>query len=401
MKKRDSLNYITKYILLMYIGLFIFTSICRQFLLFGVLDLRYPTLIIGVSIIAVGVINVIRETYIRVQTRNLWLWLYILFVILCNFMWKSNQIQINEDGFRKLVILHIFNLCGFLVSGLFSKYITEQFIWKMIFFSCVILAISMILVYVGIPIDTIWGTGRKGANIIKESSNLTRNILGQNIRVAGYAEDPNYATLFLTLGFISLYQIKNLRQLYRIIFKVIFLVGIVIANSNTVVISFLVSIVVMLSILKINKSEHFILCVVFWGIVALVFLMPILEIGNSLTTLSSRYDMWDNAFVLFKKNPILGNGLSSFRSIHSWYVHCHSTYWSILSESGVIAFTALICYLYKTSLAIKDNKIKFLLIFYIIYCMMFDMTYMQITVVIFSLLPEVNISEQRKSVIYY
>lgn len=159
----------------------------------------------------------------------------------------------------------------------------------------------MILVYVGIPIDTIWGTGRKGANIIKESSNLTRNILGQNIRVAGYAEDPNYATLFLTLGFISLYQIKNLRQLYRIIFKVIFLVGIVIANSNTVVISFLVSIVVMLSILKINKSEHFILCVVFWGIVALVFLMPILEIGNSLTTLSSRYDMWDNAFVLFKK----------------------------------------------------------------------------------------------------
>lgn len=394
MRKSDDINCITLYILTIYSGLFIYTSICRQFLLFGILDLRYLTLIVGLILIFIGVIRTIRLRKIILRKKNIFLLTYILLILMCNLMWSVNKIQQNGDGFKKLIILHLFNIVGFCVVSLFSKYISNQFLWKAILVACTVLVISMFLVYIGIPIESIWGTGRKGVNIISTNTNLTRNVLRQSIRVAGYAEDPNYATLFLFVGIMSSFQIQCLHKYHRVVITLIFICAIVIANSNTVFIALVVSAVVMVIALKVNKSDITIFLFIYLMIAALVFILPVLRIGNTLTTLSSRYDMWNNAFKLFRRNPILGNGLSSFRSIHSWYVHCHSTYWSILSESGIIAFFCWLSYLYLTVIEVKNSKIRYLLIFYSIYCMMFDMTYMQITVIIFCLIPEVYIHEQ-------
>ena len=403
MKKECDLNTGIRIMLTVYTFLYIFTSICRQFLLFSCFDLRYLAFVIGCFLIVLKLIYIFRQGRIRIEKRNLLLALYILFIIICNFMWFFNQIQINEEGFRKLIILHIFNICGFLIFIMYNEYITVNLIWKTILFSTFVLTLSMFLVYFGVPIESIWGTGRKGINIIQENSNLTRNLFRQNVRAAGYAEDPNYATLFLALGILSLYQMRGLQHSFRFCLSLLFIGTILIANSNTVFISLVVSVGIMVIFTRCRKSECYIFLLVYFIIAVLVFILPIMEIGNSLITLASRYDMWNNAFRLFLNNPLLGNGLSSFRSIHSWYVHCHSTYWSILAESGILAFLIMLSYLYTTSIKVKDNVIRWLLIFFSIYCMMFDMTYMQITVVIICLVPEVYINEyqNRKNPIYY
>lgn len=377
--------------------LFVFTSICRQFHFAGFLDLRYVTLFLGVVLVAKYLFtNHVKK--VVVQKRNMYLFAYFLLGILSNISWFFNGININEEGFRKLVILNVFNICGVIVFSLYTNFFSKHQIWKWILFSCVVLVLSMFLAYIGIDMESIWGTGLKGTNIIDDSTNLTRNLLGEGIRAAGYAEDPNYATLFMVMGILAAVICCNSNLKFVNMF--IFLYGIIIANSNTVIISLVFGLIISVIIMKIKRSDYFVYSCLFGMICIFIVLLPIIRPADSLLTLHSRYDMWNNAMILFLRNPLIGNGWSSFRCIHSWYVHCHSTYWEILSENGVIAFASYIIYCQKTAAILDDYKIKYLVTCYFIFCMMFDMSYMQISTVILFLLPEVYINEKRKSIVY-
>lgn len=376
--------------------LFVFTSICRQFRFAKVLDLRYPAFIIGVIII-VRYLIMNQKSELRIAKRRLFIYGYFTVAILSNICWLFNGIKISTEGFYKLITLHAFNIVGIIVFTIYVEYYMSSKIWKWIIFSCVILMISMLLAYWGINMEIIWGSGLKGANIVDGATNLTRNLIGENIRASGYAEDPNYATLFMVIGIIAAFYSYKGGVKYIYIFS--FLLGIALANSNTVVISILISMLISVFIRKINKSEDFMYSFMFFGICLTIVLLPILGIREDLLTLRSRYAMWQNAMKLFMKNPLLGNGWTSFRSTHLWYVHCHSTYWEILCENGILAFICYIGYCKRTLLSVNSYGIKFLLICYCIYSMMFDMSYMQIGVLVLYLIPEVYIYEERTDII--
>lgn len=377
--------------------LFIFTSICRQFLFAGVLDLRYITFILG-GIMVTGHLLMNYKSVLVVEKRKLYLISYFLLAIFSNIRWLFNGISINEEGFWKLVILFAFNICGIIVFSLYREFYNTKRIWKWILISCSVLVISMYLAYIGIDMKTIWGTKLKGVNIIDNTTNLTRNMLRVGIRAAGYAEDPNYATLFLILGIVAAFTCCHGK--IRYIFLIFLGGGILIANSNTVVISTVLSIVITILVVRINKSEKFIYSLLFCGIITMIVVLPLTRAGDSLLTLNSRYDMWINAMHLFLDSPLIGNGWTSFRSIHLWYVHCHNTYWEILCENGILAFSCYLLYYYKTLLTANSMQIKFLLLCYCIYSMMFDMSYMQIGVVILCLLPEVDIYGEEKNIVF-
>lgn len=384
-----------------YTFLFVYTSICRQFLFGGVIDLRYVTLILGGVLVGVKIITQ-RSMILRIHKKNIWLFGYFFIVIVSNIMWMFNGIQMNQEGFLKLVILFTFNACGIIFFSIYKDNVPLEYIWKCILFSSSILLISMYLAYFGIDMELIWGSGLKGKNIIEESTNLTRNLLGENIRAAGYAEDPNYATLFMVLGILSSFKVVKNDMKY--IFSVLFISGMVIANSNTVIISVIAAAFVIIVMYNIGNSERFIFSLLFVAVIVAFILLPYYRIGDSLLTLYSRYNMWENAKELFLRSPLLGSGLSSFRCIHTWYVHCHSTYWQMLCENGIFALLCFIAYYMKTFMGTKEKKTKFLLICYCIFCMMFDMSYMQISVVILYLLPEVEWNERVKeteSAVFY
>ena len=388
-------------LVLIYTFLFIYTSICRQFHFAGFMDMRYVTLILGMMLIGGNIVTNFDFKF-NFHKKNIWLFAYFLLVIASNIMWLFNKIKINEEGFQKLIILFIFNICGIIFFSIYKDAIELEFIWKCIFFSTIILLISMYLAYGGVDMEVIWGSGLKGKNIIEESSNLTKNLLGKNVRAAGYAEDPNYATLFMMLGILSAFKV--LRGQIKYFFSLMFVSGIIIANSNTVIISIVIAVLIIILIYAIKNSEKIIISVLFIGIVMSFILLPHFRVGDSLLTLSSRYNMWENAKNLFLSSPLLGSGLSSFRCIHTWYVHCHSTYWQMLCENGILALTCFVVYYMKTFFCVKDESVKFILICYCIFCMMFDMSYMQITVVIIYLLPEVEWNgktKKAKSIVLY
>lgn len=369
--------------------LFVFTSICRQFLFAKVLDLRYLTLFLGIFLILRYFLHTGQFTKIVIKKCDIGLILYYIFAVVSNLKWFSNRLTFNEEGFKKLLVLMLFNVCGILTFGLCLNFYNNYLVWRWIHFSCIVLSVSMIAAYLGVDMVAIWGTGRKGANLISESTNLTRNILGQNIRAAGYAEDPNYATLFMLLGIISTFVIcKNV--FHKIVSTSLFLLGIILANSNTVIISILVATIVVFIIYRVNRSEKPIILGLFFTLMILVFFLPYFRIGDSLTTLHSRYDMWNNAMALFLMNPLLGNGWTAFRSFHTWYVHCHNTYWEILCENGIFALFFYLSYYYRTIIQSEIALNKYILIVYFIFCMMFDMSYMQIGIVLIYLLPKVR-----------
>ena len=93
-------------------------------------------------------------------------------------------------------------------------------------------------------------------------------------------------------------------------------------------------------------------------------------------TLTTRFAMWEGAQELFIKSPLIGSGITSFRTFfeisHSnWYVQCHSTFWQVLSETGLIG----LFFYSNTLINALDKKEKLTSYFLVIVFIIWSMTY--------------------------
>lgn len=410
--KQKGMNFIMKInlnknLFNLYSFLFIYTMINREFLLLG-MDLRYVVLILGIFLVLISFITRNKlDLKIEITKNNsidrIYKLLILLFIwsLFSNISWIWNGLEKFPKEIINQNILIFNNLLSIIVFKKFKKYIDEEKIKKMVIFSCAILVVSFILTGMGYSLSQISGSNVR--SMVKASVGATehKNIFGGNFRIAGYAEDPNYASIFLVLGAITALQL-NCKKKLRYMFFLIFLIAFGFSCSKTILISFILGMLYLFCIRTFKKRcfSKFVNIVFTIGIAILVIILPISGLLSTHTTMTTRFKMWNMAKVLFLNSPLIGNGINSFKSYINaqynglWYVQPHSTYWQLLSETGMIGFIIFIKLMINCLNNSELSKYnKYLLFIFFIFIINFETIQLQIFVYIILVL---NLFSEKK-----
>lgn len=384
---------LTEKIFQVFLALYIFTTFNREFVFLG-FDLRYLGVFLAVVLIVTYFIKRGKHGWI-VQTDSisrLFCGFYCV-IVLCNISWLWNNLLYDSKVVINLFILEAYNILAFVVFMLYWKSITEDRLHRLIIFSCLILALSMIWVYMGNDIPELFTTGvrvKSGGAIDGENHNL----FGQPIRVSGFAEDPNYATLFSVIACaVALQSITH--PLSKMVLSILFLFATCLAASRTVLIGVFFALTLLLLRHMVPRTKKLTLLLAFMPILV-CFYLPFSSFTIPLNTVAVRLEMWRSAFQLFLKNPLIGNGLASFRCYFSslfngtWFVQAHSTWWQLISECGMIAPIFLLYIIYKRLLSDSNEKYFFCVVVFLCFSCAFESTYMQIFLVVLYLLRSKN-----------
>ena len=113
-----------------------------------------------------------------------------------------------------------------------------------------------------------------------------------------------------------------------------------------------------------------------------LLLLPNLALFGDMATMDIRYSMWQSASELFLDNPVIGAGTSSVRSqlflSRGIYGQCHSTWWQVVSEQGLIG---IICFMLVWIKALREARSGFLvlaLVTTLVGSINFEIVYLQI-----------------------
>lgn len=387
-----------------YLLLFIFSMVNREFLPFGI-DLRMIELPLGFLIICINLIS--SKLVIKIDKEdsigNSLIFFYIITMLL-TISWLWNGLKVNEQKLINEMILlsNVFICC--IVVYFNKKTLNFEFINKTVIVSCVVLSVSMILVDRGVPFEKIMGAS-DAASIYNSSELISnKNLYGESFRSAGYASDPNYATMLLLIGVITTIKSKEIKKIIKIVLNIFFLLCIGLSFSRTIVLTSIVLGLYIWLIKKINISDSKIK-ILSKSLLVIVVLVEIIipfiaDFLNFLPmTLTTRFEMWKNAGKLFLQSPIIGNGLTSFRSyfaINHWYVQAHSTYWQILSELGIVGLVLYIRILFNSIDKSINNKYNyFLTLVFIIWIMTCETIALQFSIFILYIL---TLQEKKKNI---
>lgn len=378
---------IVKLMYKLYAFIFIFTMINREFLFLGI-DLRYILLVLGLVLIFYRLGNSNKEQFkIENEKKNkdfrnlaiLFIWCFA-----SNIAWIWNGLEINTTKFTGQMILLANNFIALIVFYLYRKYFQQENINKTIIFSCCILMFSFILISLGFELYQISGSDVRSLVKASEMAEDHKNIYGGSFRLAGYAEDPNYASIFWIIGIIATMQSKIARR-YKFLFVICFIISFGFSCSKTILISFFVGflyIMIQKLLLKYGykKIINFIITI---SIVSICFILPKTDLLVSMSTMRTRFMMWNMANTIFEQNPITGNGIDSFKSYINqqynggWYVQPHSTYWQLLSETGIIGFVIFAMLMYSTLNKARNKYANFLIFIYFMFAINFETIQLQ------------------------
>lgn len=387
---------------------FIISMFNRELLPFGI-DLRYVQVIIGGILGAIFIYEWLKgKTSIKFNRFIILVIIFYTYIFIVNFMWLKNGLPINKSDFINMIILSFTNFISILVFYLYKNYISFKKINVYLIISLTILLFSIFMLYNGYKLEEIMG----GAYTGYYSGNGNINFFGQNIRYAGYAQDPNYASFFIWIAMIScIFFTKN--KIVKSVVVLFSICGIFLSASKTILISIMVSIIV-IPIMNLIKNRNKKLEINIWriGIVSILIapyvvvkIMQYLDGSFSMDTMSTRLSMWKNATSLFESNFILGNGITSFRSYFSiqprgWYVHSHSSIFQLLSETGVIGFVLfLLLILYLIN--ISNKYYKYILVTFLIFSLTTELLHLSIFAFVIGLIPAILLSENREKEILH
>ena len=385
-----------------YLFLFIFSMVNREFLPFG-LDLRMIELPMGALIIFIKLIRT--KLVIKIDKEDKIGNALIIFYIataLLTVSWLWNGLKLNEQKLINELILigNVFICC--IVVYFNKKMLDFEFLYKCVIISCIVLSISMILVNNGVPFEKIMGA--KDASFQYNSSELASNsnLYGKSYRVAGYASDPNYATMLLLIGIITTIKSKKIFRPIKLTLSIFFILCIGLSFSRSIIIASVIFAIYIWIIRKMKISESKMKLVgkiLFIGFILIEILLPF--ISSSLTflpkTLTTRFAMWNSAKELFFRSPIIGNGLTSFRNyfaINNWYVQAHSTYWQILSELGIVGMILYIRMIFRViDKSVKNKYNYFLVLVFVVWIMTCESIALQFSIFVLYIL---NLEEEKK-----
>lgn len=367
-----------------FLFIFVLTSFNRELLFFGV-DFRYVGFALEVFLLLLGLTR--NEFVIRIgKLEKMFLGFYLL-VLVSNLAWEFNDLIVEPELMFNLSVLNIYNFLAFLVFWLYKEHIDSEELSRMILISGVVLLLSMIWVYTGNTFPE-YITRASRTMTVDNGLGEHHNLFGQGFRVAGFAEDANYATLFCVISIATaLYHTK--KAILRVVLCIAFAFGASISFSRTILLGTFFALLIVNIHRVFPELDNLVnRCFVF-GTFILSIILPFLGLQNMLQTVSTRFMFWRNAADLFLRSPLIGNGLGAFRHYQSslynytWYVQCHNTWWQILSEHGLIAAVLMIYILVFELTHVSSNYKKFSVILLSVFFCSCETVYLQIFVLIF------------------
>lgn len=390
-----------------YFFLFIFTTINREFVFFGI-DLRF--ILVALSFIIL--INKILFSKLNIILKNLnkyeiLLIVFYILLFLSNIMFIFNNEEFIINEFISLMILHINNFLALLVFILNKEQITFNKTIKYLKIAIIVLALSFVCLLFNIPIPSIFTSGERMISIGFEHYNL----FGGNFRISGFAEDANYAFLFFYTMFLLLLK-KKCSSNEKLILIICFF-GMAFSFSKTQILMIVPTLLIYILVFKLQISiinKKFIILV----ILLIIFLSPIIlmkfNVLGSMQTLSTRYTLWGNAMDMFQRNYFFPSGIGGFRFYNyynyiDWMVQTHSTYIEVLTEIGIIPFFILMVICYKC--AIKYKGTFFLVLFnYLCFSITYETLYLQyfifVIYILYVCIPNINgIENNEKKVLFF
>lgn len=317
----------------------LFVTFNRELLVLGE-DARVLPIGLGLCLYLVGLVRCFRENrWPRPQlagTNHYLLW-YFVFALVCNVAWLWSDLQMVEDQFATVVMANVLNLFFWFTIIVFRRLLTWRAVSFGIHVSGVFLFLSMLLVYRGFDL-------RNGLSDYPGgySDGISSTPLGM-VRYAGFAQDPNFASLFMIIwGTVALFDAWRTR-------KISFLFAVPFAGFGYIM-SFSKSILVMLAVAIVFVAlNRFVVGAIAkeLALVGLIFgtLLAAFGLINLPTeTLQIRTLLWQEPIKWLSQSPIIGNGLTAARSANleqGWYLQIHSTVVQTLIELGIVGLLLL------------------------------------------------------------
>ncbi len=375
-----------KVLFIVYFYLFFFVMFNREFTPFG-MDFRIIVGFLGVILLLLGIKDIIlRKKILKVKTIDYCIIVFFCLSFLSNIVWLFNGLEMQKHQFTIIFISYGFNFLSYLVFRLYQKYISVSHLKYAVLFSIFALFYSILIAYMEIDIQKYIMSGCQG--FVKD---LSPNFLGGIYRYSGYAEDPNYASLFFVLAsatYIYCQKLQNKKINYA--YLLLFFLGILLSASKTIMVAIMPAICFIL--LKNCKFTGFlkkiwIPVIIF---IPILFILSDFKLFHSMITMNQRFHMWEYALDLFKQSPIIGNGFTAFRSyavtVNWWYVQCHSTIFQMLSETGAISLLLFAIILTK-NLLINNKYLTFVTVLFSIYMITTETAYHVYFIFILAILP--------------
>ena len=374
----------------------------REFVLGGILDLRVPTLLFGLIILIQALIRALRDNdfvtvmkNLEINKKILLVNSFFLLVFFSNFMWLFNGLEIDFHVFISILLIAVYNYIFVLVIQVMIDVIDLNKIVKYLNISFFFLFVSILLVFFGLDLRQLIGHSFRFdyVSYVSMPFNITR-------RISGFADDPNYVSFFSVMIILVNLKFKPKKMKIMIFLT---MVAIILSFSRTVMLAMVLIAVILLfeKLLRvINKRAIYASTSIILSAIILVPISAVIfNFNTGMTTLDQRFSMWNNAISLFLRNPLFGSGLTSFRSYFSisggWFVQPHSTYFSILSENGLIAFVLFLLILFN-QLKLKNKYHSSLVLVFAILGITQDITYHSYFVFISVLLYYITVRSESK-----
>ena len=381
----------------MFLFLFLFTTFNREFRLFG-FDFRYVVVLMAVVLTCTKAIELLRfsgcnsdsDDCNKSEFSNVDLGLFYIVLFLSCVAWNWNNLPVGEQ-LGELLILNASNALIALTLIMRRSELDVRLVMRYTLISLTVMALSMLIVYSGLELpEFLHDSSVRVGSLSTEAEGL----LGSQVRVAGFAEDANYACLFSAIGLMSTIIYFRRLDIVQIGLAILFIVCVGISFSRTILIGLAVAAVVCLARALVKKSWK----TVAWCCVAVISFMALYgmahaDILRSSASMTTRFGLWEHARQVFEQNPLIGGGLSSVRSAinvfyrGSWYVQCHSTFWQILAEHGIVGFTLFFVIMGRRLALCETLPQVFIVALFIMLCTTSEMEYQQIFVFCFALLP--------------
>lgn len=349
--------FVRKRLLPVYLFLFIFVMFNREFMPFN-FDLRFAILPFGGLILVTNLIAAIKDKVLLVILKERYFLLINIFfvlLIISNVMWLFNGLTMDRSAFIATVASALYNYLFALVVVFNIKMIEKQkvLLYARIGFGVLFVSMMLVLFHVDLRIFS----GQNLGNLAYPG-----NLPFLPLRIAGFAQNPNYTSyLVILFFFINLVLGGVQKSITKVLLFILVYFTLLLSSSMTTIAIFFACLT-LYGFAKLFKKDVFTpLLLIGTGVLVFAPAVPITfqNFNIGMYTMDLRFFMWRNAFDLFLNSPLIGSGLTSFRSHFDsvqwgWYVQAHNSFVTVLSEAGIFAFVVF-CSALTKQLLVKNK----------------------------------------------
>lgn len=314
---------------------------------------------------------------------------FLILSIAVNIMWLFNGLKMRPGPFFVVFSACCYNLGVFLLFNINKHLIQWKKISLMIIFAGCILISSIVVSYLGIDLR------QYGSQYVGGYQDISAGFISK-LRYGGYAQDPNYASLFMVIWLaVAIYGLVQsrkgwLRWVYLAVVPLAIFGFLASSSKSILAITPLAMIIVLINnkYVKIaNFGKSIILLSMF--LITLLVAFEIIKPQTSSFTILGRMALWKTAVTQVKVSPIIGSGLTSARSATekiNWYIHPHSSIIQILVDMGILG-VVLIFLVFKRNLTFNNRLLVFLTIIFMSHFATYETIYQAYFVFMIGLLP--------------